>query len=275
MNLKYENIKPKIGAKVLNTKAELLSGVLANDIRELLEQTGVVVFPEIHFSDAEQVEFTKTLGKFAFEGSREEKVHNISLDTTQNASADYLLGSMFWHIDGTMNDVPILASLLGAKVLSQEGGKTEFCNTYAAYDDLSSQEKAEYDNLSVLHGVWPSLFYYDPEPNIKKLQAMMAVGENELPLVWEHKSGRKSLVLGCTAGEVIGKSHRESAELLVKLRNWATQPDYVYSHDWSIGDLVMWDNTGTMHRATKYDPKSGRLLVRTKLEGEEPIRATA
>ncbi len=275
MNLKYEEIKPKIGARILNTKEELLKGDLADGIRELLEQRGVVVFPTINFTDEEQVAFTKTLGNFAAEGGNHETVHNISLDTTQTASAEYLKGSMYWHIDGTMNDVPILASLLGAKVLSKEGGNTEFCNTYAAYDALTADEKAEYDRLTVLHGVWPSLLYYEPEPNVQKLQAMMAIGENELPLIWEHKSGRKSLVLGCTAGSVVGKSHKDSTELLVKLRTWATQPEFVYSHEWTIGDLVMWDNTGTMHRATKYDPASGRLLVRTKLEGEEPIQATA
>ena len=60
-----------------------------------------------------------------------------------------------------------------------------------------------------------------------------------------------------------------STELLVRLRDWATQPQFVYRHQWSVGDLVIWDNTGTMHRATPYDPDSGRLLQRTKLAGEE------
>ncbi|OCB51862.1 hypothetical protein A5722_29105 [Mycobacterium vulneris] len=64
---------------------------------------------------------------------------------------------------------------------------------------------------------------------------------------------------------------RRSAELLVRLRDWATQPDFTYRHKWTVGDLVIWDNTGTMHRATPYDPTSGRLLQRTKLEGEEPF----
>ncbi len=63
----------------------------------------------------------------------------------------------------------------------------------------------------------------------------------------------------------------KSTEILVRLRDWATQPQFVYRHQWSVGDLVMWDNTGTMHRAKPYDPKSGRLLNRTKLAGEEPF----
>jgi alpha-ketoglutarate-dependent taurine dioxygenase len=62
---------------------------------------------------------------------------------------------------------------------------------------------------------------------------------------------------------------KKSAELLVQLRVWATQPQFVYRRKWSVGDLVIWDNTGTMHRAMPYDPNSGRMLQRTKLEGEE------
>jgi alpha-ketoglutarate-dependent taurine dioxygenase len=64
---------------------------------------------------------------------------------------------------------------------------------------------------------------------------------------------------------------RKSAELLVRLRDWATHPQFVYRHKWSVGDLVVWDNTGTMHRVLPYDPRSGRLLKRTKLEGEESL----
>ncbi len=122
-----------------------------------------------------------------------------------------------------------------------------------------------------MHSAWNTLFYYDPEPSFTTLRTMMAIGDRELPLVWKHRSGRKSLVLGCTARHVVDMDFRKSVELLVRLRDWATRPEFVYRHSWSQGDLVIWDNTGTMHRATPYDPQSGRLLHRTKLEGEEPF----
>jgi len=67
------------------------------------------------------------------------------------------------------------------------------------------------------------------------------------------------------------KDASRKRELLVRLREWATQPQFTYRHKWTVGDLVMWDNTGTMHRATPYDPAAGRLLHRTKLQGEEPF----
>lgn len=264
-------IKERIGSEVLADRATLLSGEYAAEIRELLEQRGVLVFPQIGFSDEEQIAFTETLGTFAPE-ARGEKLYKVSLDTEVNKQADYLKGSLYWHLDGTMNEVPILASLLQSVALGNpDEGDTEFCNTYAAYDDLSDEDKAEIADLRVMHSAWNTLFYYNPEPSAKTLKQMMAIGDRELPLVWTHKSGRKSLVLGATARHITDIDYTRSAELLVRLRDWSTQPQFTYRHKWTVGDLVIWDNTGTMHRATPYDPSSGRLLQRTKLEGEEPF----
>jgi alpha-ketoglutarate-dependent taurine dioxygenase len=269
--LSTRELKPRIGTEVLADKAALLSGEHAGTLRDLLEQRGVLVFPQIGFTDDEQIAFTQTLGTFAPERSGG-KVFNVTLDTTVNAQADYLKGSLYWHIDGTMNDVPIRASLLSSRALPADGGgDTEFCNTYAAYDDLPEGDKTELSGLTAMHSAWNTLFYFEPEPDLAHLRSMMRIGDKELPLVWNHQSGRKSLVLGCTARHVVGMDYRKSAELLVRLREWSTQTDLVYRHQWSVGDLVIWDNTGTMHRAMPYNPDSGRLLVRTKLEGEEPL----
>lgn len=268
--LKSTEISPFIGSQVHLSKDELLSGEYAKELRELLEERGVLVFPKINFTDEEQINFTNTLGNLAPEMAGK-STYNVTLDTKHNALADYLKGSMYWHLDGTMNDVPILASILSAKVLSPTGGNTEFCNTYAAYEQLSDEDKALVADLKVMHSAWNSLFYYDPEPTLAKAQEMMRIGERMLPMVWKHRSGRKSLVLGCTAHHVEGMDARESTELLIRLREWATQPQFSYSHKWSVGDTVIWDNTGTMHRATPYDPASGRLMLRTKLQGEEPF----
>jgi len=270
LRLRHEDIKPNIGSRILNTKDELLSGALAQDIRDLIERRGVLVYPDIRFSDAEQVAFTKTLGTFMPEHDGAE-VYNISLDETVNAKRDYLKGSLFWHIDGTMNPLPIGYAILSSKVLPTWGGDTEFCNTYAAYDALSDEMKARLDGLRVAHSAWTSLYYYEPEPTQRMLEEMMAIGQTELPIVWTHKSGRKSLVLGCTAHHVIGMDWVESAKLLNSLREFATSEPFHYAHQWSVGDTVMWDNTGTMHRAKPYDPDCGRLLKRTKTGGEEPI----
>lgn len=270
MTFSTRDLTPRIATEITADKATLLSGEYATQIRELLEQRGVLVFPKVHFTDEEQVAFTKTLGTFAREADGDD-IYLVTLDTDANAKADYLKGSFYWHIDGTMSNVPILASILSSKVLSPEGGDTEFSNTYAAYDDLPAEEKEAYAAIRVKHSAWASLFYYDPEPDARLLAGMMSIGDQELPLVWNHRSGRKSLVLGCTAYEVSDMEYKKGKELLVRLRQWATQAQFVYRHQWSVGDTVIWDNTGTMHRATPYDPKSGRMLHRTKLQGEEPF----
>ncbi len=267
---------PKIGAVINTDKDTLLSGERRDDIRALMEERGVIVFPEINLTDEEQIAFTHTLGTFAheegeslFSKNGEDSVYPITMDPKVNPNADYLKGAFYWHIDGTMSQKPILGSIMSSRSLSKEGGETEFCNTYAAYDELPDDEKAALEGIEVDHAMWRSQLYYDPEIAYEKLKALQARGSNRLPLVWKHQSGRKSLILGCTALQVVGMEITESEALLVQLRDWATQPRFVYRHHWKLGDMVIWDNTGTMHRALPYDHTSGRLMHRTKLEGEE------
>jgi alpha-ketoglutarate-dependent taurine dioxygenase len=266
--LAYRELKPEIGAEVLADKTALLSGVHAADIRELLERRGVLVFPRVGFTRDEQIAFTETLGEIAPDG--EQKAIAITMDAA-NPSREYAKASFFWHFDGYMNEVPILASILCAEVLSPTGGDTEFCNTYAAYEALPEEEKRRLDGLRAVHHMAGAQMSVEPEPSYETFRQWLTVRRGDLPLVWKHRSGRKSLVIGNTALNVIGVDPLEGMELLVRLRDWATQERFSYRHAWSVGDAVMWDNTGTLHRATPYDFASGRLLRRTKLAGEEPF----
>jgi alpha-ketoglutarate-dependent taurine dioxygenase len=266
---------PAIGSVVRTDKANLLSGARAGEIRAILEQRGVIVFPEINLSDEEQIAFTHTLGTFAHEDGEgaggKDAVYPITMDESINPIASYLKGAFFWHIDGTMSDKPILASIMSARRIAPVGGETEFCNTYAAWDQLPEDDKRQLEGLKVAHTVWRSQLYWHPEPSFDLLKRWMARGKNILPLVWKHRSGRQSLVLGATALQVLGMDIDVSEALLVRLRDWATQARFVYRHTWKVGDMVIWDNTGTMHRALSYDHACGRLMHRTKLEGEESL----
>jgi alpha-ketoglutarate-dependent taurine dioxygenase len=268
--LQCRNIKPEIGAEVLADKAALLSGVHAAELRELLEQKGVLVFPQVHFTDEEQIAFTKTLGTFAPE-LRGAEIYKITLDESQTATAEYLKGAFYWHFDGFMNQVPIRASILSSKVLSPTGGNTEFANTYAAYEALPAERKQQIEGLRAVHALAASQLYHMPEPSYEKFREWRAVGRTELPVVWKHASGRKSLVIGNSVVNILGMDPLDGIELLVYLRDWATQERFHYSHKWSVGDAVMWDNTGTLHRAMPYPLDCGRMLHRTKLQGEEPL----
>lgn len=265
-----EEIKPEIGSRIVADKQALLSGDHAAEIRELLEQRGVLVFPEIHFDDDEQIAFTSTLGKFARE-MRGEDIYKITLDKSVTATADYLKATIFWHFDGFSSPMPIRASLLSSKVLSEEGGNTEFANTYAAYDALPDDDKAMLEGMEAVHCLASTQLDIDPQPSYAEWQRWLEMGRKTLPLVWKHQSGRKSLVLGNSAHHVVGMDPLDSKGLLIRLRDWATQEQFVYSHEWTVGDLVMWDNTGSLHRAIPYEVNSKRMLHRTKLEGEEPI----
>jgi alpha-ketoglutarate-dependent taurine dioxygenase len=264
-----EDIKPKICTRILNTKAELLSGELSDEINALLEQRGVLIFPQAHFSDAEQIAFTNLLGGNVRE-IRGEEMFKVSLDKkVSHEVAEYLLGSLYWHIDGTMNSVPVRASMLTAKVLSPTGGDTMFANTATAYEDLPEARKQEIADMRVVHSLWISAFYHTPEPTMKQMDDWMSKGEAELPLVCTHKSGRKSLVLGNTAHYVKGLDPKDSQRTLHGLREFATGEDYTYTHKWTVGDTVLWDNRTSLHKATPYDPDSGRMMHRTILPGHE------
>lgn len=259
-------LTPRIGSVLRADVDALLSGEFAAEIRDILERRGVVLFREINLTDDQQMAFTRTLG-----GIQEKEVFKISMDPKVNRVAEYTKGAFYWHIDGTMSEVPILASIMSARSLAPEGGETEFCNTYAAWDDLPESEKRALEKLKVVHMFEVSQRYVNPEPTYAQLQAWQEFQPNTLPLVWTHRSGRKSLVLGSTASHVEGMDLREGWALLTRLREYATQPQFVYRHEWTLGDMLIWDNTGAMHRALPYAMDSGRLMHRTTIEGEEPF----
>jgi len=269
--LDVADLTPRIGSEIRTDLDTLLSGREAANIRETLEHRGVVFFRGLDISDEQQVAIARTLGTIP-ENEGEEGIYKISLDTNVNQRAEYLKGSMFWHFVGSLQPYPNLATLLRAVKLSDAGGETEFCNTYAAYDDLPQSDKELTANLRVVHSAERSQYYVRPEMSYDEITFWQKSPTKACPMVWTHQSGRKSLLLGATAVYVVGMPVEESRALLARLRDWATQQQYVYRHEWQPGDLLMWDNTGTMHRVFEYAVDSGRLMHRTILAGEEPLQ---
>jgi alpha-ketoglutarate-dependent taurine dioxygenase len=265
------DLAPRIGSEIRTDLDTLLSGRQANNIRETLERRGVVFFRGLGITDEQQVAIAKTLGRLV-QNEGESGIYKISLDTNVNQRAEYLKGSMFWHFDGSLQPYPNLATLLRAIKLSETGGETEFCNTYAAYDDLPQADKELIRDVRVVHSAERSQYYVTPEMSHDEITFWQKSPTKACPIVWTHQSGRKSLLLGATADYVLEMPVEESRALLARLRDWATQPQYVYRHEWQLGDLIIWDNTGTMHRALPYAVDSGRLMHRTILAGEEPLQ---
>jgi alpha-ketoglutarate-dependent taurine dioxygenase len=265
------DLTPRIGSEIRTDLDTLLSGAAAARIRDILEQRGVVFFRGLDISDEQQVAIAQTLGDLV-QNEGQSGIYKISLDGNINQRAEYLKGSMFWHFDGSLQPYPNLATLLRAITLSDIGGQTEFCNTYAAYDDLPQSDKDLIADLRVVHSAERSQYYVRPEMSFDEITLWQKSPTKTCPMVWTHRSGRKSLLLGATADYVVGLSVEESRALLARLRDWATQPQYVYQHQWQPGDLLIWDNTGTMHRVLEYPVDSGRLMHRTILAGEEPLQ---
>lgn len=269
-------ISPRIGSRIETDAKTLLSGAHTEEIRELLEQRGVLVFPGINFTDEQMKDFARTLGNIEQGSTYQEGVFKVTFDPEYNPYGEtYLKGTLEWHIDRTDLDVPPLGSMLTPRVLASSGGQTEFANTYAAYEDLTEEEKRYLEGLQIEHRVEAPIRRQTENPSEEQVAAWRAKAPKTHPLVWQHRSGRKSLVLGGTACKVVGMDEAESDTLLEKLMKWSEQPQYVYRHEWRMGDLVIWDNTGTMHRVVPFDTKSGRRLHRVTLEGEEPIAAAA
>lgn len=269
LTLTASDINPLIGSRIDLDKAALLSGRFASEIRSLLEQRGVLVFPQIALADEEQLEFARTLGSIVDLGDK--GIYKITLDTTITPNAEYLLGTLQWHFDGWSDQVPALGSILSARVLSKTGGQTEFANAYAAYDELPEEKKAAIADLKAHHTMAATQrdVYPDPSPEMEASWTRYPAPQH--PLVWTHRSGRKSLLLGSSADWIEGMDPAESQALLDELRAWAVQPRFVYSHEWQVGDMIMWDNCGVVHRVQPYPADSGRLMHRVTLEGEEAI----
>jgi alpha-ketoglutarate-dependent taurine dioxygenase len=263
------DLSPRIGTRIEADKPELLAGLHAERLRELLSERAVLVFPRLCLSDEELLRFSRTLGEvipFCDTG-----VRTISRDGTD---ADFLTTSFYWHFDGAFDELPSRAGLLTARSLSSSGGgQTQFANTYAAYDDLTDDEKQAYDQLRIVHSFEANQRIANPVPSYATLLDWRSrfPAPRVHPMVWHHRNGRNSLAIGTTASHIEGMSLEDGRLLLAKLHDWATQPQYVYSHDWQVGDLAIYDNTAVMHRVVPYSNGSGRLMHRTSLAGEESL----
>jgi alpha-ketoglutarate-dependent taurine dioxygenase len=270
MTLETKALTPRIATEIRAPREELLAGTHAGRIRELLEERGVLVFRALDLDDDEQLAFSHTLGDVIPQGDR--GIYNITLDKGKaQYGGEFLRGTFCWHIDGTTDDIPTRASLLTPRQLSQTGGTTEFANTYASYADLSEADQRAIDKLRVVHMQETIQRHVHPDPTEEQVALWRTRPAKTHPMVWTHQSGRKSLVLGLTATSVEGMDPKEGRALIDRLQAFATQPQYIYRHAWRMGDLLIWDNTGVMHRVEPYPPESGRLLHRTTLVGEEAL----
>jgi alpha-ketoglutarate-dependent taurine dioxygenase len=277
MTMAVKPLTPEIGVEIAGVQGHHLADQrVAQECQAALDRHGVVVYREANPDDDTLVAFSRMLGEVVVAPTGGTETHpevsTISLDPTKSVLAAYRAGTFYWHIDGVTDEVPQKATLLTALEVSAEGGDTEFANTYAAYDALDEAERAMLADLRVVHSFTAAQLLVHPRPTEKQRQVWARVPAREQPLVWTHRNGRKSLLIGATTAHVVGLAPDESRALLDRLLQWSTQPRFVLRHHWHPGDLVVWDNTGMLHRALPYHAASGRLMHRTTLVGEEAVQ---
>jgi len=276
--LSVEKLTSSVGAEVVGVDADRLASddTLASAILDSLEDNGVLLFRGLNIDPQTQVNFCKRLGQIDYsEGHHPVRgIYRVTLDTSKNSSAGYLRATFDWHIDGctpTGGECPQKATVLSAKRVAETGGETEFASSYAAYDALSEDEKQRFASLRVVHSLEASQRRVTPDPSPELLERWRSRATSEHPMIWTHRSGRRSLVLGASADHVVGMDPDDGRALLDELLQRTTTPDRVYRHEWSVGDTVIWDNRGVLHRASPYAPDSPREMLRTTVLGDEPI----
>jgi alpha-ketoglutarate-dependent 2,4-dichlorophenoxyacetate dioxygenase len=250
------------------------------EIRAALDEYSVLVFHKQSLDDERQIAFSRRFGPLETAGKANPATgtpfaRQSNLDIASGAVIPaedrrmiYQKGNYLWHSDSSFKAVPSLCSLLSARIVPPAGGNTEFATMTAAYDALPDDVKQKLEGLVAEH----SLVYSRETVSTASLTTEMKA---ELPGAWQTMvrenpvNHRKAIYAGAHASHVIDWPREEGRAFIAWLTEFATQPQFRYSHPWRDGDLVIWDNRSVLHRATAYDTLAHkRLMQRTTVSGE-------
>ena len=286
MSVTFRKLHPAFAAEA--TGINLTRPVSPEDAAAIeagMDEYAVLVFPGQPLTDQGQIDFTRNFGEL--EGyntpghirkqadsrlgsgiadfSNLDKSGNIM--SAQDRVWFFKLGDRLWHSDSSFRPVPAKYSLLSGRVIPSWGANTEFADMRAAYDALDERTKAEVEDLVCEHSLAFSreaIGFTDLTP--EERTAFRPVRQR---LVRTHPvTGRKSLFLSAHAGAIEGWTVPEARMFLRDLTEFATKERFVYSHEWRVNDLVIWDNRTTMHRARRFDRDEVRDVRRTTLAGD-------
>ena len=251
-----------------------------------IDRFGVIVVPNQTFTDEEQVRFAEQFGRvedtptLVDQGRR--RLANMKINDISNLGTDgqifdkddrrrmYNLGNMLWHSDSSFKATPAKYSMLHARVIPPSGGETEYVDTRVAWEHLPAPLKETVKDLVTEH----SLIFSRAQLGFEAFTPVEQERCAPVPqrLVRRHQgSGRLALYLSAHIGRIRGWPTPEATMLIRELTEFATQRPFVYTHTWTLGDLVIWDNRCTMHRGLRYDDKRyPRDLRRVTLEDVAP-----
>jgi alpha-ketoglutarate-dependent 2,4-dichlorophenoxyacetate dioxygenase len=250
-----------------------------------LDRYAVLVFPRQEIGDDQQLAFGRLFGTletatFSVLRDRDHRRRHHEINYVSNLDPEgrllpednrvrmYQLANRLWHTDSSFKKIPGRYSLLHARIVPSQGGETEFADLRAAYDALPGAMKSRLERLVASHALINSNRLLGLPDFSEEEQAAMPPAHR--PLVHVHPgSGRKTLYLASHASHIVGWPVPEGRVLLFDLIEFATQRDFVYSHAWQPGDLVMWDNRCTMHRVRDYDHVNSRRELRRVMVQED------
>jgi len=280
MSITVKPVKPDFVAEISGIDlAQPLQPADRSAIEEAINRYAVVVFHDQKLTDDQQIAFARHFGpihssaqkarhtgiKHRLASNEIADISNLDgdsnvLDQNSKRRLDWLANRL-WHTDASFRAVPGALSMLYAHVVPDEGGNTEFADMRAAYDALTEKTKKQIEGLVAEHSIWHSrgqlsVTQYTPE----ELASLPPVPQR---VVRTHPgSGRKTLYVASHASHIIGMPVADGRLLLMELIEHATQPRFVHSHTWREGDMVIWDNRCTMHRARPFDTTKVRDLRR-------------
>jgi len=248
-------------------------------ILQTLHRYGVIFFRGQKLSPEQLAAFSRCFGELDIHHMTEHvfphlpQVRVLSNVKKDGVSIGITKGGMHWHSDLSYKPQPALVTLLYAVECPPTGADTQFADMYAAFDELPEEKRRKLQSLRAVHD--RNFRYSELYPGRPPLapEQVAKVPPVEHPLVRVHPAtGRPALfVAKDVVSRIAGLPEAESRALIDELEAFATRPDRVYSHKWQPGDLVVWDNRCTLHRATPYDPQYRRTLYRTQVKGEAPV----
>src|SRR5438270_8246765 len=256
-----------------------------------MDEFAVLVFHAQPLDDEQQLAFSRSLGELehaigtSLRAPDEYRlpttfadVSNLDKDHKVFAREDrrrlFAIGNRLWHSDSSFKATPAKYSLLHARAIPSRGGNTEFADMRAAYDALDEETRREVEDLVCEHSqIFSRQLLGFTEFTDEERERFTPVRQR---LVRTHPvTRRKSLYLSSHAGAILGCPVPEARAFLRDLVEHATQRQFVYAHRWRVGDLVMWDNRQTMHRARPFPAHEPRDMRRTTLAGDGPTVAHA
>lgn len=280
MTLQIRPLSTALGAEILGVdpSQEITDAVFAEIRQAWLDHT-LLLFRGVAWTPEQQIAFTKRFGPLHimtplhFNLPDHPEVFQVSNVVRGGKSVGLKRAGWGWHSDGEDKRVPNAGSLLYAVTVPPEGGNTGFANMYKAYDALPEEIRGRIEGRRVrtsriqLHNVhYPDLPPLTEEDKRDRPDMLH-------PIVRTHpESGRKSLYCGRWAVEIEGLPDDEGRALIRHLQEFAVGPAFVYIHEWTPGDAVLWDNRCLQHCAMPFeDDKYERHMLRTTLEGDVPF----